>query len=131
MKTFGDIIKLDGKEYVFLASTDDVLYLARIPDIVLSQEFIKRRDQAFSIGSKNMPAKQQSKAWCFVELTTKDFEERIALYGYPDTNLTTEDLMDLIGTLSKEDKELLKQEITQDSAVSKGLIEVVKNTKID
>lgn len=131
MKTFGDIIKMDSKEYVFLASSDDILYLALIPDRNHSQELIRNRDRVFTVGSKDMQVKQQLIAYCFVELTTKDFEERIAHYGYPDLNLKPEDLMDVIGTLCKDDKELLKKEIIQDSAVSKGLIRIIKDIKIE
>ena len=59
MKTFGDVIKIEGKDCVFLAATDDVLYLALIPDRNLSQELVKRRDRVFTVGSKDMQAKQQ------------------------------------------------------------------------
>lgn len=131
MKTFGDVIKIEGKDYVFLAAIDDILYLALIPNRDLSQELIRRRDRVFTVGSKDMQAKQQQIAWCFVELKTEDLKERIALYGYPGQNLKPEDLIDRISTLCKEDKELLKKEIVRDSAISKGLVKIIKDTQIE
>ncbi len=126
---FGDVIKIEGREYVFLLSTPDILSLAWIPDKDLSQEFIKRSKQVFTTGSNNK--KRQFIQWCFIELATKEFKERIAHYGNPDRNFTPEDLIDVIGELCKEDKLMLKKAITGDLAVSKSLIKAVKDISIE
>lgn len=127
--TFGEIVKFKGWEYVYLMETTDIIYLAKILDRSKSELFIRQREKAFTQGSKNMAYKQALVKWAFIELSTVEYKERIAHYGYPDFD--PEDILDSVGFLDLEDRKKLQAEIKNDPNVAKQLREHVSKIKIE
>ena len=128
--TFGTIVLYKEKEYVFLVRTEDITYAAEILDQESSVNFKKLRSKTAK-NSKESYKLKQSLAYCFVELKTKEYEERIAHYGYPQIGDTSETVMNPIGILCDQDIKDLHREISaEDLAVSAELRELIQNIKI-
>jgi hypothetical protein len=127
--TFGEVVRFKGWEHVYLHGTSELIYLARIYDVGKSQLLIKERDRVYLRGGKNMGYKQASISWAFVELSTKEYKDRIAHYGYPDFD--PEDILDPLGKeLCVRDKKALQAEIKNDPGVAKELKEYVSKLKL-
>lgn len=121
LRNFGDVIIYRSEQYVYLAQIDTIIYLAKLCSREISDNFIKVRDQIFASGNKK---RQDSDAWCFVQLTTEQFKERIAHLQKPDYQ---EDFFDYVGTLNDEDKNELVKTILEDSRfMPKELVIFVK-----
>lgn len=129
--TFGTIVLYKEKEYVFLAKTEDITYAAEILDQESSLNFKNLRSKTAK-NSKESYKLNQNLAYCFVELKTKEYEERIAHYGYPQIGDAPENVMNPIGILCDEDIKNLHKEISaEDLAVSGELKELIRNIKIE
>jgi len=126
---FGEVVKFKSWEYVYLMETTDIIYLAKILDKDKSKLLVEQRNKVFTQGSKNMPYKQALIKWAFVELSTAEYKERIAHYGYPDFD--PEDILDPIGLLDLEDRKKLQTEIQNDPNAAKQLREHVSKIKIE
>lgn len=127
---FGDVIKYNGKEFVFLAKTVEIIYLALIIPKELSQDLVRRRHNIFTRGSGDMIYKQAKIAWCFVQLYTKEFKGRVAYYANPGDEHFFEDSFTILGTLNFNDQNNLKKEIQEDSGISGVLRKLVKDITI-
>jgi hypothetical protein len=128
--TFGDVIKYKAKEYVYLAATDEIAYLAVMPNAELSRDFINRREVVFNRASKTARAAQDTIAWCFIILSTEEFKERIAHYGRSAEEYREEYFLDKIGKLNIEDQKALREEILKDNAAPGGLRDLVQDIQI-
>lgn len=109
---FGDVFRFREVEYVFLAKTEAVVYAARILDPELSR---KVKDLFNRV--RNSPEKIRSHpAYCFVELQTEGFRDRIAHFANAGSdrpsNAEGHLSFDIIRTLEKVDLEQIKTEIT-------------------
>lgn len=108
---FGDIFRFREKEYVHLARTEEMWYAA----LILDKEKTKDLEQFCNSKLKNgqrLGVLLNRTIFCFVTLTTKDFESRAAHLGKPDIAATTDDSdpIEPIGILNTEDqKEILKE----------------------
>ena len=123
--TFGDVFKYDEKDYVFLAKTEDIVYAAKIFD----KEYSTLYNKVFTKISKNGQRSgelTQRYLYCFVELKTEEFKERICYYGKSDENDVSDFLENVIGKLNEEDLKELHKEILADDLVSELLKEKVK-----
>jgi hypothetical protein len=109
--------------------TADIIYLAKILDRDKSKLLIGQRNKVFTQGSKRMAYKQAQLNWAFVELSTAEYKERIAHYGFPDFDL--EDILDSIILLDLEDRKKLQVEIKNDPNAAKQLREYVSKIKIE
>lgn len=130
--TFGDVIETDGRQLVFLVSTLDTVYLAIIPDEKHSLRFSKKRNEVFT-DSKRAAVEQNKTIWCFIELTTEEFRNRIAFYALRNSDCKIEDLVAAakIGTLNNADKKALHKEIIGDDAVTRELRDKVSKIVLD
>lgn len=103
---FGDIFWYENKEYVYLANIDSILYGALIISPPLARQLInKREDSVRRIGVADTSAQP---IYCFVELRTLGYEDRVAslartdeskdeglcLHG-PDDKLCRDDMVEL------------------------------------
>lgn len=125
---FGEVVKFKDWEYVYLMETTDIIYLAKILDIGRSKLLIGQRDKVFTQGSKRMAYKQALLNWAFVELSTAEYKERIAHYGFPDFD--PEDILNPITLLDLEDRKKLQTEIKNDPNAAKQLRDYVSKIKI-
>ncbi|OHA00575.1 MAG: hypothetical protein A3C11_02865 [Candidatus Sungbacteria bacterium RIFCSPHIGHO2_02_FULL_49_12] len=123
--SFGDVVVYKSVEYVFLATTTEIVYLARILQPEESAFLIKRRDKVF-MSTPSGANNRSNKLYCFTELSTAAFKNRVAHYGNSD-GLDLEDFMDISGTLDTEDKKKLKGDIMSDDNVSQKLKELIQD----
>ena len=126
--TFGDVVRLDGKDLIFLGLTTEIIYLAKMLDLEGSRQFVAVRDSVFKSTPKAAKA-SNNQLYCFIELETSEFKNRIAHYGIREdkSEYILEDFLDKIGSLNSKDKSLLKKEILDDGALPEDLKNVVKS----
>jgi hypothetical protein len=130
MITFGDVFNYYEKDYVFLAKTEGIIYTAQILDKENSYH-IKKQFNKISKNSKESYRLRQNKLYCFVELQTEEFKERVAHYGYPDQNDSQDFFNNIISSLNIEDKTKLHKELLEDTIfVPEILRELIKDYKI-
>jgi len=113
MLRFGNTFRYNEKEYVYLAQNGDVLYSALILDTDQSGEFKRRCDKLCQgSGSPQIQKILDSKVYCFVELRTEEYKNRLAHFANTDTT-TSSDCASLIpiGQLDEEDLKEIKKEI--------------------
>src|SRR3989338_7267129 len=66
--SFGDVVVYKSVEYVFLATTTEIVYLARILQPEESAFLIKRRDKVF-MSTPSGANNRSNKLYCFTELS--------------------------------------------------------------
>jgi hypothetical protein len=115
MIKFGDIFCIKEIEYVYLLQKSDVLYAARILGIEDTQklEGIRNR-QCKTRGGQAQSVSLSNTNFCFVVLTTENFEGRGAHLGRPYTSTEHERpdwAPETLRSLNEEDLERLKEEI--------------------
>jgi len=127
--TFGDIVRYNGRNLVFLAATSEIIYFAIVFDADASKQFIVTRERTY----KSTPRAEKAAGvplYCFVVLSTDEFKNCIAHYGFRNQDQSAYDLsdfMDVIGELNESDKKALRDEIVSDGIVPGGLREAVEN----
>ena len=131
--TFGKVFVMDGKEHIYLARFEEITYVAEILDNHLSKWVKKKRDRIFK--NTNLTHKSyQNKMYCFIELRTDQFVERVAHYGRPPVEDDPQNgflAEEIIGELCKEDMKELHNEITKnDIAVDRQLKELISKISI-
>ena len=128
--TFGNIFNYNEKDYVFLAKTEDIIYTAEIFDKEKSLLYKKAVDKA-SKDSRQSYKLSQHLLYCFVELRTEEFKERVAYYGRPAQGDIPNFFENPICTLNIADlKELHKELLEDELAVPELLKEKIKGIKI-
>jgi len=122
---FGDVFASDGKEYVFLAKTDELLYAGEIFDKILTKKI-----EDFYISESKKPSSrcESNKAFCFVTLSTEKFKNRMAHFGNSDYDVD-KFFLNKIGSLESKDLKEIKDTIIN-GPVSGGLKQLVKDIGI-
>jgi hypothetical protein len=122
---FGDIIKYNDESYIFLASTSDQLYTAKILAFDLSHKITEAYKHALT---KNKEIKLRNLLYCFVILTTQQFEKRIAHLAKTESQFE-KGLTKTNFKLNKKDLISLKEEIL----ISRGVPIILKElvSKLD
>ena len=88
---FGEVIQLQDtdeiKDYVYLGAPPEggLVFLARIPDVITSQEIVKLQGKLLT-GVQSQRAKQRlnSDLYFIVELTTEEFKDRVVMLTSSD-----------------------------------------------
>lgn len=128
---FGDVVKYNGRDYVYLAQTTEIIHLGIIPNEEDSQLAINLRNKVFTTGGQNMKRRQDNLIMCFIILTTEELKNRAAYYIKTGQNFRSEDFFDITKyVLNDKDKSDLKKEIIEDNNASKDLKELIKDLKI-
>jgi len=127
MLTFGDTFRYREKEFVYLAQTADILYTA----LILPAEESKQLDSLQKRIKDGTKAGQMldNKLYCFVQLTTEEFKDRVAHLGntQQDESTTTEcTILSPTGKLNDFDLKQIKKEIDS-GLVPKQLRELIKD----
>jgi len=112
MIKFRDIFRHKENLYIHLIKTDDQMYVAKILDEQLTTSLQKEVDEKSKNPKNDI---QYDTKYCFVILTTEDFQKQGAHYGVPALNINIS--FDIVNHLNEEDTELLKKEILQDVAI--------------
>lgn len=129
LRMFGDVFEYDGKVYVFLAKTKDVLYVAQ----VLERADSRNLNRLFQKHLERNDLLMESKPlFCFVTLRTDELKDRIAsLYQPARNDLDGVALGPLNISLSKEDLRELKKTIVRKTApLPLDLKELVKDIQV-
>lgn len=128
--SFGTIITWKNQHYIYLAEIGQITYLARIiEDENLKSDFLGQynRLEKASMGGKFRPQiALSSTIYCFVTLSTTDFEGDIALLHKLGNDTATVEEIANHSKLNEEDIALLKQEVIENTGIAKELQDYVK-----
>ena len=112
MLKFGDTFKYQGKDYVHLAKTEEIYYLAEILNTEYS-EWLNEMYKKKIMNPEMIKKISQMPVYCFVMLKTKDFEGRAAHFYSTekgDSAESSDAFFEPIGSLDKSDlKQILAQ----------------------
>lgn len=124
--TFGDIFRYNEKEYIFLAKTEDRIYVAQI----LTPVDTERVDKLFKIReATNKPTNLT--IYCYVILQTADFKDRAA-HLHNTGNVTFTSFIEKLPTaLNLEDLKNIKMEIVKKNTISIELKELVQDIQLN
>lgn len=110
---FGDVIRYKDVDYIFLAKTEDIIYLASILDREITKQLKRREEALMSQGGPGADRRLGNLMFCYVMLETEEFRGRAAHFGKPghDNNLNLIDRLAV--TLEREDLINLKKTVIQ------------------
>lgn len=114
--TFGDVFRHKEKEYVYLASTADVVYAARILNTDEGRQILGLMEKLSANRSRIT-----NPLFCFVVLDTEDFKDRLAHFaktGKDELGISIEK----IGKLNATDLAKIKEEIKKDNTIMPTLL---------
>lgn len=124
---FGDIFSYQGGEYIFLASTAEQLYAAKILNKELTKEIESAYKKALKSGSR---ARERALVFCYIILKTEDFKGRMASLAK-----TENENFDVLSNKSsyclwQEDLQALKKEILESHEVPIKLQELISSVEV-
>ena len=111
MLKFGSIFRHKEKEFVYLAQTSEILYSALILNAEMSEMLKKRCEGLCQKSSPQVTKILSDSVYCYVELRTEDFKNRLAHFAKTGENTSNECFPMPIGQLNKEDLKEIKKEI--------------------
>jgi hypothetical protein len=117
---FGDIFEYAENYYVFLASDEDSIYAAKILDKEITIRLVSERNKK---SKSSINRTQENQLFCFVILSTKNFQDQAAHYGKQPQDIN---LSRVVAKLNSNDQEALKSEISEDQALSPRVKELIK-----
>lgn len=132
LNLFGTIIEWKGSKYVYLIEVGQITYLAKIIEdkatakqLIMRREFIENNSLRGDFNSQN---RLKSPLYCFVVLSSADFEGTLALLhklGYDSTSAAN---FSNLNKLNEEDLEGLKKEIKDnEDSIPKEVVDYVKS----
>lgn len=127
MITFGEVLNFEGAQYVYLAATEEIIYLAKILSRSEAERINNLCARRQSDGQINRV--DNSPLYCFVILSTDEFRDKMAHLGKTDHGFNLDSYMDSIGRLNKIDLRAIKKTISS-GPVPIELKELVKNIVI-
>lgn len=125
--TFGDIFEYSGKEYIFLAGTLEIVYVARILPI----EDSKKLDNLCNSEIRKNKTNTSNFLLCYIILTTDELKDRAAFFAKPELDNYMSIFKKLSITLNIDDLKDLKKEILDTRATPIGLKEIIQKTEIN
>lgn len=132
---FGNVVRLyddeEVKEYVYLgASPDNIIFLARIPNIDISKQALQLQDRlAAQPPTQTILRRQNSDLFFIVELTTDEFKNRIAMLTSTDYDVDELDkVQEILPSLNDNDLKNIKEKIlsTGNNSVSPKLKKIIQ-----
>lgn len=128
MITFGEVVNYDEAQYVFLAATEKIIYLAKILN---SHEAKRVNNLCAKRQSDGQLAKvENSPLYCFVILSTDNFKDRMAHLGSTGHDFISNLVMDIIGRLNGDDLREIKKTIIT-GPVPTELKELVRDLAVE
>lgn len=125
---FGDVFLYEGLEYVYLAQTDTIIYLARI----LSKNDTSKIDKVYQskVANGTIRKVERIDLYCYVMLKTKEFKDRCAHLHNPGRDALRSVVQKLPVVLVREDLLHIKEEISTQRAIPLELKDLVRNIEI-
>lgn len=124
---FGDVFKYKEKEFVYLAKTDEILYVAEI----LNKEITSKINARYENIERNgkFAKYKDHPLYCFVMLTTKELKDRMAHFYKPGHNEGDLNFGGIFCSLNISDLRDIKSAILK-GPVPKELQKLVKNINV-
>ncbi len=136
MIKFGDVFVFGGKNYIFLAATEEIIYTARILDRVgedgkNAEELKKRREYLSCKIGKGSQMTSNDIIYCFVVLKTEKFKEQIAHLKDSQSGKNINDIVveSVIGSVDENDLQQLEEEVKK-GPVAIQLKELIKANSV-
>jgi hypothetical protein len=107
---FGDVFEFNEKYYIFLAKTEDIIYVAQILSPIDSDK-VRRMCEVKLKQAKNSILLKNNPLYCYVVLRTEEFKERLAHFHQSQKNETDLIVEEVVCTLNKDDLKDIKEEI--------------------
>jgi len=123
MLKFGSVFRHRESLYVYLGSDDEIIYAARMLDAKHTNELIRLSEMRARTPEHSI---HQGSMYCFVILTTAEFNERAAWLHKTDEHGATTSGIDPHSELCAEDIEELKTQILEDGIIPEKLKKIVK-----
>ncbi len=127
MITFGEIINYDDAQYVYLAATEEIIYLAKVLNnndaARINNLCAKRQSDGQASKVENAPI------YCFVILSTDGFKDRMAHCGQPGHDFNSGIIMDSVSRLNETDLKEIQHTINI-GPVPLELKELIKNIEL-
>lgn len=120
---FGSIFRYNEHEYVYLGSSGEITYAAKIID-KRTTDILLDRQEKLSSRARNSSVEDMP-VFAFVVLKTPGFENRAAHFG--ETNVS-EDIFNPMGCLIDEDIQSLRKEILESRCVSQELKDIISKS---
>lgn len=120
--TFGDVFSIGEKEYVYLGLQQDLIYAALICSKRDTDKVVDMHNKVAASGV-GAPKLNENRLYCFVILTTDEFEGRAAHLGNP--SLQSVPRMQKACSLNEQDIVELKKEIQASRGVPNALRDIV------
>ena len=128
---FGSGFEYRERNYVYLTHTEEIIYSALILDSPMSDMFKdKFKRLCIKKSSPEIAKLLSSKVYCFVELRTEEFKNRVAHFAKTQGDVSSDYLPSPIGQLDKEDLKQIKKEI-EDGPVPLELKDKIKSIVIE
>jgi|SRR3989338_7203745 len=115
--SFGDVVEHNGRNFVFLDSTESFIYLARVyrQDEPGIREMMQRY-KALATGGRAMNVGSRSALFSYVVLTTKEVEGHVAHLLNNRNDADQVDGLTFRFPLDEKDRDDLRRAILEDSA---------------
>ncbi|MEK7643689.1 MAG: hypothetical protein AAB390_00075 [Patescibacteria group bacterium] len=128
--SFGTIITWKSQHYIYLAEIGQITYLARIiEDENLKADFLgqyNRLEKASMSGGFRPQIALSNTIYCFVMLSTTDFEGDIALLHKLGRDTATVEEIANYSKLNEDDAGKLKKELIENTGIAKELQDYIK-----
>ena len=121
---FGDVFVMGDKEYVYLGIHEDIVYAARICEPRHTEQMLQRYEELQASGTSEAKLREHV-LFCFVILSTEEFNGRAAHFGQPTTNIRS--YREGGCCLNEEDIEKLKAEIQSSRGAPRALKAIIEN----
>jgi hypothetical protein len=122
MLFFGSIFRYKENTYVYLGSSGDVTYAAKIIDAKLTSVLRDRQDKLSAKKTNN--SVEDMPLYAFVVLKTPNYEDCAAHFGEPNV---AQGSFEFLGSLVDEDIANLRKEINESRCASANLKQVVNS----
>lgn len=129
MITFGEVLQFKGSEYVYLAATEEIIYLARILNSSEGDTINSLYLKKLSGGAMSKVRVADSPLYCFVILTTEEFKNRMAHLHKSGYDFGPFSPMECMGRLNEKDLKEIKETIIS-GPVPLELKDLVKGIKL-
>lgn len=132
MITFGTVIRHKEAEFVCLAATADIIYLAKILKRDDGNKIYNLYCVREKTGKTSDPKISNSALYCFVMLSTAEFKDRMAHLAKPplDHDFESQFTFDVIRQLDNHDLKEIKDTIMTSGHVPMELKDLIKDVEI-
>lgn len=120
---FGKVIRIDGKDYVYLGATKETVYIAQVLNVEQTRIILQRYQRITHSARQN-----SNPVYKIIKLTTEEFQNKGAhchRTGHDAGKLELD--LSVLGDLNQQDKQAIKDELlVDDGFVASELQQLIK-----